>query len=184
MRQWVARSELPASWQKTPLPAAPLSEPPVGPTAAGSLVGVAWGRLPAETLAALATVPGVQGIRVTPWRALVIEGATAPIRAAGLIVDPADPRWRIALCTGAPGCAHAAGPTRPVAEALLATLPANGPWHITGCPKGCAHPQPAWTIRITADGLAWLGWASADAPAKHAGLTLLELSRFIQELPT
>ncbi len=52
---------------------APVEPPRPGLHPSGALVGLAFGQFTAETLASLATDP----IRITPWRMILLEGATA-----------------------------------------------------------------------------------------------------------
>jgi precorrin-3B synthase len=63
------------------------------------------------------------------------------------ILDPEDPRRRIAACPGAPSCERATTPVRDDAARLvpgLATAPgSNILIHVSGCEKGCAHPRVA-----------------------------------------
>ncbi len=108
-----------------------------GPHPAGWLAALAFGQCPAETLAALA---GLGGLRVTPWRMLLIEGVTARPDVAELIHDADDPLLRVIACTGAPGCPQALQPTRPLARRLARHLRPGTTLHVSGCAKGCAHP--------------------------------------------
>ncbi|MFH6782387.1 MULTISPECIES: nitrite reductase [Methylobacterium] len=102
---------------------------------------------------------------LTPNRGVALVGrddATAEAlrdeaEAAGLIVDPADPRRAVAACPGAPACASGGTPAQADAPRLaaafahLARLGATA--HVSGCPKGCAHPGPATlTLVGRADG--------------------------------
>lgn len=122
--------------------------PAPGSTAAGTLVALEFGQITAATLAALAELAP---IRITPWRMLLLEGATVAPNLPGLIHDATDPRLRIDVCTGAPGCPQALSPTRDLARALAPYLPPGQRLHISGCAKGCAHPAPA-PIILTATG--------------------------------
>lgn len=119
---------------KSVAPAAP------GRCPQGVLVALAFGQIQAETLAALAEVGP---LRLTPWRMLLIEGATRAPDLPGLITDAADPLLRVVACTGAPGCPQAVSPTRPLARALAPHLPNHTLLHVSGCAKGCAHPGTA-----------------------------------------
>jgi precorrin-3B synthase len=123
--------------------------------AGGWFVGVAapFGRLHASQLAALVEPSGAPGLRLTPWRALLIPGLDEPqaralgaqARGLGLIVDADDPVLRVAACAGAPACSSALGETREAARRLAPLAPSGeGIWlHVSGCAKGCAHPRPA-----------------------------------------
>lgn len=135
-------------------------------TPAGHLIGVAFGRISAETFAQLGT------IRLTPWRMLVIEGPTP--NADELITDPTDPRLRIVSCTGASGCAQAQGDTRNLAARLAARLPDDAFLHVTGCTKNCAHPGHApLTVTATPDGYD----LARDGETTHTGLTPTEIEK-------
>jgi precorrin-3B synthase len=124
-------------------------------------VGLAFGHTHADALADLvqaAVRHGMRAARPTPDRALLMTGVSARdahslTTAAewfGFVADPDDPRRRIAACPGAPACASGLIPARTLASALAPVLPnelartARGvAVHISGCPKGCAHPGPA-----------------------------------------
>lgn len=129
---------------KATLPADFISAPPVDPTTQrpgphplGTLVALEFGQIHATLLATLATTP----LRITPWRMLLVEGAT-PAHPA-LITAPDDPRLRVTACTGAPGCPQALQPTRDLARTLATQVPPGHHLHVSGCAKGCAHPKPA-----------------------------------------
>ncbi|WP_407943485.1 hypothetical protein [Methylobacterium sp. EM32] len=104
-------------------------------------------------------------LALTPGRGIALivrdESAAKTLReeaeAAGLIVDPADPRRAVAACPGAPACASGGTPAQADAHRLaaafapLAGLGATA--HVSGCPKGCALPGPATlTLVGRADG--------------------------------
>lgn len=142
--------------------AAPIPGP--GPMPNGVLVGLEFGQLRAETLSDLARIGP---IRVTPWRMLLIEGATRAPDLPGLITRPDDPMLAVIACTGAPGCPQARAATRPLARALASFVPAGNTLHVSGCAKGCAHPGPApLTLVATAAGTFDLirDGAAADPP--------------------
>ncbi|MEQ6249655.1 precorrin-3B synthase [Sulfitobacter sp. HNIBRBA3233] len=130
----------------------------------GAMVGPAFGQMRVETLSSLAKHGG---LRMTPWRLVLVESARNLPEIAGVITDPDDPMLRITACTGAPRCAQALGDTRELGRHLSASLRAGVTLHISGCPKGCAHPRSApLTITAQQDGYALIrdGKAS-DAPA-------------------
>jgi precorrin-3B synthase len=106
-------------------------------------------------------------IRLTPWRMLLIVGATTLPTIPGLITDPADPILRITACTGAPGCPQALGDTRQLARRLAPLLPEGQGLHLSGCAKGCAHPVRAdLTLTATAEGYDLiLGGTASDMPS-------------------
>jgi precorrin-3B synthase len=103
----------------------------------------------AETLHQLAALG--HEIRPTPWRMLLLVGATTLPKIPGLITDQADPILRITACTGAPACPQALGDTRKLARHLAPHLAAGQTLHISGCAKGCAHASAAATT-LTATG--------------------------------
>jgi precorrin-3B synthase len=114
----------------------------------GVLVGIAFGQLSAKTLAQLAALGG---LRLTPWRMMLIEGAQEMPDIEGLVTDPADPRLRVIACTGAPDCLQGRAETRPVARVLAADLSPGQMIHISGCAKGCAHPGAARRTIVATD---------------------------------
>ncbi len=105
----------------------------------GALVGMAFGQMDADTLMAIARCDHI--IRLTPWRMILLVGATRLPDHPSLVTRPDDPILRVTACTGATGCPQALGPTRDLAR-MLAPLVA-GHLHVSGCTKGCAHPGPA-----------------------------------------
>jgi len=123
-------------------------------------LGLAYGQVEAEALQGLAEAAraaGARHIEPAAGRALLVVGLPREAAKAlqsqaemlGFIVDPADPRRRIFACAGAPACASARIDTHALA-AVLAPHLSGAEVHISGCPKGCAHPAPA---RLTIVGL-------------------------------
>ena len=127
-------------------------------------VGLAFSHAEAETLIALvesATAHGARAVRPAPSCALLLVGITehdvsAMTREAeglGFITRPDDPRLRIVACPGAPACVSGFIAARKLASELadfLSPRPEGrdvwrgfGMVHISGCAKGCAHPQAA-----------------------------------------
>ena len=103
--------------------------------------------------------------------------ARARAQRAGFIVDPGDPRLRVAACVGAPDLrARATTPTRVDADALAALAPALGPGiglHVSGCAKGCAQANPARATLVARDGFYDLVVdGRAEDPPTHRGLDL------------
>lgn len=138
--------------------------------------GTAYGRLEAgglEALAAIAADAGAAALYLTPFRALLFrcpaerrEDIADRLAAAGFIGDSADPRRRIAACTGRPGCSAATIATRDLAESIARVLPRKADQsgilvHVSGCAKGCAHPAPAL--------LTLVGQPDGTIGAIHAG---------------
>jgi precorrin-3B synthase len=62
----------------------------------------------------------------------------------GFIVDAGDPRLSVLACPGKPACASARTPAHEdalrIADAAQSLLAAGMTIHVSGCPKGCAHP--------------------------------------------
>ncbi|MFJ2110940.1 cobalamin biosynthesis protein CobG [Streptomyces sp. NPDC087850] len=149
-------------------PAWPRSGPPApGPTRSpdGTValsVYAPLGRLSAGQWRLLLSA-GAGGVRVTPWRGVVVpdlDPAAADalldrLRTAGLITDAGSPWHGVGACTGRPGCAKALADVR--ADAAGA-LPAPGgrdalPVYWSGCERRCGHPGGAWVdVVATAEG--------------------------------
>lgn len=137
--------------------------PKPGHTPLGAMVALAFGQLSAETLATLAKHGG---LRMTPWRMLLVESARELPQIDGIITDPNDPLLRVVACTGAPRCMQGHGPTRDVGRALAPHVPRGKLLHVSGCAKGCAHPKKAvLTITATPTGYDLIrDGTAADAP--------------------
>lgn len=149
MSALIATGNLPPGCTLTP--AEPLLQPQPGLHPDGVLLALAFGQMRAETLRALADLG--HELRPTPWRMLLLVGATELPAIPGLITDPADPLLRITACTGAPVCPQALGDTRQLARQLAPHLAPGNTLHISGCAKGCAHPTAAeTTLTATAHG--------------------------------
>jgi len=174
-----ARAE--AARTLTPTPAPP---PVPAPEAIGTHqlragvalgVGLPFGRLEAPALIAFAEASGARALRGAPGRVLLALGVPDPAglrqRAAelGFITDAADPRRRVAACSGAPACASALLHTRALACALAPLVPPGAFLHVSGCAKGCAHPRPATlTLVGTPDGMGLIRRGRAgDTAAEH-----------------
>ncbi|UWR22335.1 precorrin-3B synthase [Sulfitobacter sp. S190] len=151
--------------------------PKPGHTPNGSLVGLAFGAMQTETLSTLAKHGG---LRLTPWRLLLVESARALPDIADVITDPDDPLLRITACTGPPRCAQGLAPTRALGRTLAPHLGPEQSLHISGCTKGCAHPRPApLTLTATPDGYDLIeNGTAADAPVR-TGLTPDDLKDLI-----
>jgi precorrin-3B synthase len=119
-------------------------------------VGLPFGQIDSAELSTFASTLenlGISEFRMSPGRALLALGAgnSAGIaeraKAAGYVVSPDDPRARIFACPGSAGCASGHFAAREIAASVAREL--NGTarsdieLHISGCPKGCAHPTPA-----------------------------------------
>ncbi|HET6236400.1 MAG TPA: precorrin-3B synthase [Acetobacteraceae bacterium] len=145
-------------------------------------VGLPFGRIVAEDLGALAAAVIVNGggeIRLTPWRAILVpvpsillaHAVSRAVATSTFILDPHDPRRRIAACPGAPSCAHGTTPVHLDAARLAVELAgATGSHqilHVSGCEKGCAHPKPASITLVARHGRYDLvrNGVPSDAPA-------------------
>jgi len=125
--------------------------PVPGPTPQGIMVGLAFGQMRVETLSGIAKHGG---LRMTPWRMLLVENARDIPGVDGLITDPDDPLLRVVACTGAPDCSQGLAETRPLARSLAPHVAQGQMLHVSGCAKGCAHPQATRTVTATKDGFA------------------------------
>ncbi|WP_458525040.1 cobalamin biosynthesis protein CobG [Onishia taeanensis] len=172
----------------TTAPAASGSPLRLGAHPFGWVVGLPFGRVPASTLRAALADDQVTGIRVTPWRRLLLEGRRGNINdgqpADGLIQDEDDPRLAMDVCPGAPHCAQASVATLDLARALSERRgdhPA-GRVHVSGCAKGCARGAPAEVCLVGRDGRydLMLGGRADDTPVA----TGLDASDAIEYLET
>ena len=161
-------------------------------------VGLRFGRIGADDLAALAAAAAANGaetLRLTPWRAILVPVPSvadahrliAALPAGSFILDPDDPILRVAACPGAPACHCAAAPVRDAAASLaaaVASAPGSGiVLHVSGCEKGCAHPRPAPFTLVGRDGYFDLirdGVASAEPASRR--LTLAQAAAHIQRI--
>jgi precorrin-3B synthase len=167
MRQQLAKgTPLPSGYSLVANVASSAAKP--GQTGAGQLVALEFGQMLADTLTSLADHGA---LRLTPWRMLLIEGASNIAPLPGLILDAADPRLRVNACTGAPGCLQALSATRDLARDLAPHVPEDAHLHVSGCAKGCAHPGAAQlTLTATANDTFTLirNGSAADQPIKHS----------------
>jgi precorrin-3B synthase len=121
-------------------------------------IGLAFGHTDADALDGLIAAAGragASGLRTAPGRALLVIGLpadTSPALAAkaeslGFITRRDDPRRNVVACAGAPICASAEIPARALAPLISAAaaglLDGSLTVHVSGCPKGCAHPGPS-----------------------------------------
>jgi precorrin-3B synthase len=144
-------AKLPRAMAGSARPAPEMDTPCPGVVVGGTLVAFAFGQLQSETLALLATL--APGLRMTPWRMLLIEGLYEVPQLDGVLTRPDDALLRVTACTGAPGCPEAQADTRRLATALAAHIPADARLHVSGCAKGCAHPLPSSVTLVgTANG--------------------------------
>lgn len=112
--------------------------PPLpGPAGDRFVVGAPLGRLDAHQAAALADLG--TGVRLTPWRGLVLPGAP-DLTGLGLITEPDSPWHGVTACTGRPGCAKSLADVRADARDWLGT-PHTRPVHWAGCARRCGRPS-------------------------------------------
>lgn len=175
----VARHHLPAAWTVAQ-PLRPAPPPPPGHHAMGSLLGAGFGQIDAPALEQAMLNSGATGLRVTPWRLFLLEGAR-PDCTGPFITDPADPRLHSHACAGAPYCPQATVETRPLATQLAARI--AGGLHVSGCAKGCAFPQRAAITLVGRDGRFDLvrNGTALDAPCQR-GLTHAELNNLTGQI--
>ena len=137
MAGWDA--ELPA-WAKGAIAPAKAEPRHVSGTGHHPSVALAFGLIEAPALTTLLETGPASGLRTTPWRWLLIEGAgsagTQPFTGAG-----PDPLPHVEACPGAPFCAQATVETRALARRLGPYI--SGRLHVSGCAKGCACSQVA-----------------------------------------
>jgi precorrin-3B synthase len=157
-------------------------------------VGLPFGRTSACNLRHLteqATEAGATELRLTPWRTVFIpcgskEDARHLAQALppdAFILDPADPRRRVAACVGAPACQRATTNVREDASHLARLAAATQFLHLSGCAKGCAHPRLAPLTLVGNNGRYDLirDGAPSDSPIRK-GLTLDEASAYLREM--
>jgi len=171
-----------------PAPSLPTVSAIAGSFGEAFALGLAFGAMSADQLATAASLAerfGGGSLRLTPWRAFVLTGATDTAglanaaRPAGFIVDRADPRLSVSACAGAPACANGYAPARADA-ALLATGHLRSQIHVSGCTKGCAHPGPADITLVAApDGYHLVRHGRASDPPEASGLTLQQAARLL-----
>ncbi len=163
-----AGAQLPPKFRAGPMPRA-ATPPEPGPTDHGTLLALAFGQIPAETLLGLSAFAP---LRLTPWRMILATGMTTPQAVEGFLSDATDPLLRVLACTGAPGCPQAHAETRPLARALAPFVPKGMRLHVSGCAKGCAHPGPTeFTLVGQPGGFAALHDAPASATPRRPALT-------------
>ena len=157
-------AKLPDALAGNAKPALAIPPPHPGLHGAGALVGFAFGQLQSATLKFLAG--RAPGLRMTPWRLILVEGLRELPQHNGIVTRADDPVLRVAACTGAPGCPEAHVETRALAAALAPYIAAGNHLHVSGCAKGCAHPRAAAiTLVGTDNGLDLIRHGSAqDAP--------------------
>ena len=138
----------------------------------GMAYGLPFGRLDAPAL--LRAVEGGDGLRVTPWRILLIEGGDGAIDDPALSTDSAEPLLSVDACPGFPACPQASVETRALARRLAPHV--EGRLHLSGCAKGCARSLPADVVLTGRANRYDLSYnARAGGEALRAGLTVADL---------
>lgn len=128
----------------------------------GRWLGVAFpfGALVAEHLERLAeaVAPNEGSLRLTPWRMVLLVGATSDaehgLHKCGAILDASDRRLNLGACIGQAGCSWATTPTRPDALTLTmaigSLLDSGVNVHVNGCTKACGR-SPTVPVALTAE---------------------------------
>jgi precorrin-3B synthase len=104
------------------------------------------GRLSAEQARLLAEHAGQRGLRITPWRSVVVpdladpDAVSAAFAAAGLGVDATSKWYRLSACTGRPGCGKALADVQADARAAAGER-AGQQVHWSGCERRCGRPH-------------------------------------------
>ncbi|MFJ9517256.1 cobalamin biosynthesis protein CobG [Kitasatospora sp. NPDC101801] len=155
-----------------PLPAVTCDPPEPGPFAGGLVVGTRFGRLTAGQLRGLAEA--APELRITPWRSVVLPGATGPAP-AGLRAEPGSAWERATACTGAPGCAKSLADVRADAAAALERGVPGLPVHWSGCERRCGHPAGEW-VDVLATGQGYRVTAHRAAARRNDGQTSQDLT--------
>lgn len=134
---------------------------------------------------------GIEAVRTAPGHALLLIGpeeTCRPLKGAlsgDFLTEAGDPRAAIAVCPGAPFCTSATFDTRALAAdaaGLVRLLDGSFTLHLSGCPKGCAHPRNALlAVSGRADGLALTFDGRADGDAA-ATFTLADASAALHRL--
>ncbi len=142
-------------------------------------LGLAFGQTGARRLAALCAEAerlGIPSVRPAFDHSLLFtaDGAACEELAAfgvvsGFITSAGDPRASIAACPGSPACTSASLDTHSLAdvalEAMGELLDGSFKLHVSGCAKGCAHPQATSLTLCGIDGVVSLATGKASDPA-------------------
>ncbi|MFJ9695266.1 hypothetical protein [Kitasatospora sp. NPDC101183] len=144
--------------------------PALGALPGALSVGLRFGRADAAQWRALVAA-SAGGLRLTPWRGVVLPGAPAPhladLAGAGFRTEAGSAWERATACTGLPGCAKSLADVRADAARALETGPGGLPVHWSGCERRCGHPAGRW-VDVLATGQGYRvtvnGTADASAP--------------------
>ncbi|UPA24310.1 precorrin-3B synthase [Shinella oryzae] len=143
-------------------------------------VAPAYGQMHADRLAALIqslSACGATEFRLAPHRTLLVRGlsedglvaAQGAAEREGFWCTDQAPGRSVSICAGAAGCASASFDTHAAADAVAAhaagLLDGSVDVHVSGCPKGCAHPaRAAVTLCGTAGGVGLVMSGKASDP--------------------
>lgn len=140
-------------------------------------IGPAYGQAEAGRLLELGTTAarlGIKTLRPALDHSLIFFGSGQACEALssvaeedGFITRPNDPRSFIAACPGSPSCTAGSIDTHALShiaiEELGDVLDGSFKLHVTGCPKGCAHPRATELVLCgTADGVAFVAGKASD----------------------
>ena len=158
-------------------PISPVGLHLLAPGLAAAGIGPAFGQIDAERLAALceeAVAVGMTAVKPGFDHSLLFfgqpdacESLIAFANLNGFITSAEDPRSSIAACPGRPACASGEVETHALGELAAREcrnlLDGSFKLHVSGCAKGCAHPQASpITLCGTPSGLAWTAGRAAD----------------------
>ncbi|RWX74508.1 precorrin-3B synthase [Neorhizobium lilium] len=159
-------------------------------------IGPAFSQVRAEQMIALcqeAVRNGIPSVRPSLDHSLLFLGSEHGCRALlefaagrGFITAPQDPRSHIAACPGSPACRSGMIETHAIAETTAADcaglLDGSFKLHVSGCPKGCAHPQSsALALCGTVDSISLVTQGKAgDAP--FASITFADTNAMLRRL--
>ncbi len=147
------------------------------PDLAAAGIGPAFGQIDAERLAALceeAVAVGMTAVKPAFDHSLLFFGQPDACESLivfanlnGFITSAEDPRSSVAACPGRPACASGEVETHALGELAAREcrnlLDGSFKLHVSGCAKGCAHPQASpITLCGTPSGLAWTAGRAAD----------------------
>ncbi|MFL6144635.1 MAG: precorrin-3B synthase [Labedaea sp.] len=114
---------------------------------------------------------------ITPWRGAILtdlpvsalDAALTGLRAAGFLLDPAQPGVGVSACTGKPGCAKALADVRADAAAML-EHPSGSPMpvHWSGCGRRCGRPRGRVLDVVATEGGYLVGAQDRPVPAAIA----------------
>jgi len=155
-RQFVTARTASGAWHVAELPAwiesLDLTSPPathgspsvpLGHVGDAASVLVPLARLDLKQARAIDRAVSSGPVVVTPWRGLVLPGASGQLEAlanAGMVIDDESAWAGISACVGAPACARARADTAAIAEVLAASGKPVRQIHISGCERRCGAP--------------------------------------------